>query len=340
MSCMKLTSMLQANRGACDAMEGTARRMIAASAPPHAGYGALAEALAARGASLTSVHEALRQAEQGLDALPASVVPEAYRKRKKIVHQAVLAQLEGDFDAALRLAGEYGQTLEGSRQQSERGAFARVLAELHLEVGNDAEAGRVALDFLDRRDAWEPAPGAEDVAMAGDATPFLLLTAVRTGAMTRVDFEVQREAWRRAWRARMTPVTKNFLWLHGYAAMVDSADDARAALAALPQYQPLPPFRPEARVDAEVGRTFLLAGRAVDAVTWLERATATCYLLGRPMQHVHAVLALGDARAAKGDKAGACAAYGEVLARWGKAKPRSTSAEQARAKREALGCGG
>jgi serine/threonine-protein kinase len=175
--------------------------------------------------------------------------------------------------------------------------------------------------------------------MGADATPFLLRTARRTGAITRADFEARREAWRRSWSARMTPVTTNFLWLHGYAAMVDGPDDARAAVAALPRFSPLPPFRPAARVDLDVGRTFLLAGRVDEALTWLEGAAAQCGILWDGIEHMQTLLALGEARAARGDRAGACAAYGEVATRWADARPRSRTAEQARAAAATLGCG-
>ena len=339
LACMHLIAKLRSERGECDAMEAMARRMIAAGAPPRAAYATLAEALAARGASLTSVREALRQAEQGVDDDPdPSCSPETGRKRNRLALKEALAELTGDFDTALHAVEEYAPTLEKSTQQSERGALASALARLYVETGRDEEAARVAVDFLDRRDAWEPAPGAEDVAMAGDASPALLLAALRGGAIARADFDARRDAFRRTWTARMTPVTKNFLWVHGYAAMVQDENDARAALAALPTYSPIPPFRPEAAVDDEIGRTFLLAGRTDDAIAWLERATRKCSVLPRPLHHVRALATLGDARAAKGDIAGACAAYGAVLARWGEATPRSVTAEHARAERAALGC--
>lgn len=127
--------------------------------------------------------------------------------------------------------------------------------------------------------------------------------------------------------------------MHGYAAMVDSVADARAALDVLPRYQPLPPFRPASMADVDVGRTFLLAGRVDEALEWLSRSAADCGILWYGLDHVHATLALGEARTVKGDQAGACAAYAEVVSRWGQARPRSLSAERARAGLEALGCG-
>jgi serine/threonine-protein kinase len=339
-ACLRQSAKLRSTRGQCEAMEGVARRMIAAGAPAYASYLTLAQALAARGAPVTSVREALRQAEHGLGDLTASTPTAIARRQKKIVLDSTVAELEGDFESVLKLVAEYAPTIEHSRQQSDHAGFTRAAAELYLEMGRDADAGKIALDFLDRRDAWEPAPGAEDVAMGSDATPYLLVTALRAGVITRADFEARRDAWRRAWTAKVTPVTRRFLWLHGYAAMVDTAEDARAAVAALPAYEPLPPFRPESRVDVAVARTFLLAGRVDDAIAWAERAAGSCEILRFPIEHMHALLLLGEARAQKGDKPGACSALGQVLARWGQAKPRSVTAERARERQRALGCGG
>jgi serine/threonine-protein kinase len=50
--------------------------------------------------------------------------------------------------------------------------------------------------------------------------------------------------------------------------------------------------------------------------------------------HLH----LGDALASKGDTASACAAYRVVLDRWGSARPRSVTADQARAHAASLRC--
>jgi serine/threonine-protein kinase len=57
-----------------------------------------------------------------------------------------------------------------------------------------------------------------------------------------------------------------------------------------------------------------------------------------PPWHVFAAMHLAEAREASGDGVGACEAYRTVLDRWGSAKPRSTTAEAARARVRALGC--
>jgi hypothetical protein len=48
------------------------------------------------------------------------------------------------------------------------------------------------------------------------------------------------------------------------------------------------------------------------------------------VDHVHAQLDLGTALERRGDTKGACDAFGDVLALWGNATPRSASADVAR----------
>ena len=60
--------------------------------------------------------------------------------------------------------------------------------------------------------------------------------------------------------------------------------------------------------------------------------------LDDPVSYVRANETLGRALEAKGDKQGACEAYAAVLARWGGATPRSTTAERTKARVAALGC--
>jgi hypothetical protein len=61
-------------------------------------------------------------------------------------------------------------------------------------------------------------------------------------------------------------------------------------------------------------------------------------VFGDHLQHTRSWFFLGEARAAKGDRSGTCAAYGELLEHWGAAKPRSLTAEKARRRRPELHC--
>jgi TolA-binding protein len=93
-------------------------------------------------------------------------------------------------------------------------------------------------------------------------------------------------------------------------------------------------------MDDAFGMTYLLAGKVDEALPYLERAARSCSALDHPLTQTAAHLHLGTALEARGDRPGACAAYRTVLERWGAAKPRSVSAEAARARSRALGCGG
>ena len=53
---------------------------------------------------------------------------------------------------------------------------------------------------------------------------------------------------------------------------------------------------------------------------------------------MRAQVLLGEAMAAQGDVPGACAAYRVVVERWGKAKPKSVTAERAAAGLAELDC--
>ena len=65
---------------------------------------------------------------------------------------------------------------------------------------------------------------------------------------------------------------------------------------------------------------------------------SACFSPDSIRSHQYAAELLGEALEAKGDKDGACVAYGEVLVHWGNAKPRSVTADKARAHMKTLGC--
>ncbi len=262
---------------------------------------------------------------------------ERSQKTETIANLTRMAIFEGDFVAAERSAREYEALVASNRRHSAHGSAASVLAKILDETGRPGEAARTALDFLDRRDAWEPDPSGEDVALAHDATPGLLRAALRGGSLSHEDAVARRESWRRAWGARITPVSRNFLWMYAFARVVDTEEDAREAVAALPAYGPLPPFRPGTRVEVDVARTFLLAGRADDALPLLEHATRMCMVLHFPFDHMRARLLLAETREARGDTAGACRDYQTVVSRWGRANPSSVTAATAAERRRSAG---
>lgn len=334
--CMDLISRLRLREGRCEAMAQIGRRMIAASESRKTGEIVLARSLAARGQPLATVEQAIDQAEASRLGSPS---PNTLSIKKEFLAYRTLARmLAGDFEGAETRARELETLSHSSRMQEERGEVAKLLAQVMLETGKMREAGDVVMRFLDRRDAWEPNPSAEDSAVAQDATPFLLFAAAEAERLSATARMSRRDAWLRDWEARVTPVARNYLWMHAYASTAYSAEEAKSALDVLSRQAPLPPFRPETLADAYVGRTYLLTGRTDDAITWLGQATQSCAALQFPFEQTRAFLWLGQAKESKGDTKGACGAYRVVLDRWGQAKPKSVSAEHARARVSALGC--
>ncbi len=317
--------------GACEEEETMARTLAAASPAEATAQLLLARALAAQGKPEAAVREALK--------LRWTALSVAERRRVEPRETISLALLTGDFVTAERLARELEAAAEPSRRESDHGLAARRLAEIYLETGRTAAAGRVAEAFLARRDAWDPDVRTEDYGLALDAVPDLLAAALKAGKITRADAGERRAEWMRRWSARASPFYQRYLWIHGYAQTVDTEADAREALVALPK-GPLPAFVPLTMAEAAVGHTYLLAGRADEALPWLTRAAKSCRALEHPMAHTRAQLWLGLAREAAHDKEGACAAYRTVQARWGKARPPSVTADRAAERSRALGCGG
>lgn len=334
--CMDLISRLRLREGKCEAMANVARRMIAASTSRSLGEVVLAESLAARGQPLATVEQAIDQAEKSRIEVAGSATESTQKQFAGLRWAARM--LAGDFETAEARARDLERFTQTSHMQQERGAAARMLTQVLLETGRKREAGEVVTNFLDRREAWEPNPSAEDFAMARDSTPFLLFAAAEAESLSADARKTQREAWLRDWQLRATPIARNYLWMHAYASTAFSAEESKEALEAAKKFGPIPPFRPETMADAFVGRVHLLAGRTEDAMVWLENATRSCETLQFPFEQTRAFLWLGQAKESKGDKQGACGAYQVVLDRWGHAKPKSVSADEARARVSALGC--
>jgi hypothetical protein len=106
----------------------------------------------------------------------------------------------------------------------------------------------------------------------------------------------------------------------------------------LPDYSPLPAYRSATLWTAAEGHVRLLAGDVAGALPLLEQGAGVCLALSHPVERVRAHLDLGEAREASGDRAGACKAYAWVIAHYGGAKPRSVTAEQAKARAAHLSC--
>ena len=331
-NCMSDLMDLEGELGQCSEMEAQARSAILIDPDHDVAYDSLATALVSRGRPLDSAREVLRRKRARPEQSTAD------RTRDEAASDTQFAILSGDFGAALEAARRLDDALSSETGVGPHAWVARRRVEAYLESGRTAEAVRAARQFLDRRDGWDPDPRGEDWAISEDPTGFFLGALHRAGALTSEQLASKRAAWLDQWGTRVMRPSTNYLWVHQVAAGVGSREEADAALALLPQYMPIPPYHAETMGTYHVGHAFLEADRLAEALPWLRKAAASCHALDLPYEHTQAQFALGQALE-RGDPVAACAAYGVVVDRWGRAKPRSTTADAARKRMAALGCG-
>jgi serine/threonine-protein kinase len=209
------------------------------------------------------------------------------------------------------------------------------LAMLREEMG-DARATASANDFVRRLPAWMH--DESDV-----WRPVALSMLVRAGRMTPAEARETGDAWIREAAKSLGAHWQKETWALGFAYAAQTEAEARPALAALTATSR--PHDPD--LAAARGRVYALSGDAEHAVQPLRLEAAWCGPVPSGFQPVEVGpairvwqdrLLLGQALEQTGDREGACTAYGAVLARWGAAKPRSVTAEKARARARALAC--
>jgi hypothetical protein len=133
-------------------------------------------------------------------------------------------------------------------------------------------------------------------------------------------------------RGRAAPgAGKGLEWTLTYAPALSLVGDAAIAEEARLAKPPSDTFWfgmvPMMRADA--GSALVELGLLDEAIVMLRRAAGTCLATSEPLRSTHAYHALGVALALRGDVAAARNALGVVVARWGGAKPRSTTAQDA-----------
>jgi len=328
-NCIAQRALIDGLAGNCARIEQDAQRILAHDPGSDVGYYLLASASYSQGRSLEAVRELLHARVARL--------PDALKPRYEAWHLCAFDVLTGDFDAARERARalERSTTPDADRRLHARAAYWWTSAS--LESGRAPEAATGARAFLVRKDAWMAEPRGEDFSILRDLTPRLLLAERRGGLLSPEAFETERAKWIELWERSVAPGSRSFLWLHGYAAVVETRDDAERALARAGQFG-IPHYTPYTLGDAFIGTTYYLAGRTTDALPYLQRAARSCIALEVPFEHTHVHLVLGDALASLGRRDEACAAYNVVLTRWGHAKPRSITADKARAAATTLGC--
>jgi serine/threonine-protein kinase len=320
--------------GRCVEMEAAARQWIARDPETSSGYLALAQALASAGRPAEAVEEALRQRWSRL--------PAAERARREPYERALLAVVGGDFDGAERLARDLDRSVEGDASLDAHLPPAFLRVSILRETGRAPEAARLAADLLRRRAAWASRLSASNIDVPGHAfEPQILFAARHAEGRPGGAWEADRAAWMAESHAAAS-LTDDSIWSLGVAQFAETRAEAAEALAGMPPSllkraraaEPVPPYNS----DAFAARALLLAGRAEEARGLARPLAASCIALERPFLHTEALLQLGQALEATGDRAGACAAFHAVLDRWAEAHPPSATATVARTRAGAMGC--
>ena len=314
--CMLELLRVRANDGACEAAEDLAKRLVIVRPKGAFARYVRAAALAQSGAS---------------------------RETMLLALQDFAASRYGWGEDKVDLwLGDFAGLLARHAQPSDAGSLPfrsmvdRAAAEVVAwrESGRSDRAGRVAADVLTRRPVVAPDPSKFE--LAGGGLPILNyveLLGVAHGELTPEAWARERET-ARAWLERKVGETSSSLWLHLDAPMASTRAEAEAALAKAPKDVSL-----TTPLDgALLGHVYALAERWGDALLPLERATRACFEFDDLPFYQRAHFERGRAYEVKGDAPRACEEYARVVARWGSALPRSTSAEAAKGRAQALHC--
>jgi tetratricopeptide (TPR) repeat protein/tRNA A-37 threonylcarbamoyl transferase component Bud32 len=310
-------------RGECDRGVIDARAWIAADPDAALGYMHLAGALFATTKTVDGVRMAL---EQRWAHTPASMADTI-----RFGDEETLDVLRGRFPEVLARAAERDAAIAKDPNERVHLGVAGLLVDLALETGDLGEAARVAEQFFSASGALTPS-GFEYGFY--DNLPRMRMSLVRAKRATIEELDAWRTGREEALASRRGNRDPFNLWAYLWASTVETREEAELALARQPPIS----TRRDPTFDASYGRALSLAGRHDDAIRALESATNSCRALYVPFEQTRAYFFLGASYEAKGDKARACAAYAVVLDRWGAAKPRSKTAEDAKKRAAGLGC--
>jgi tetratricopeptide (TPR) repeat protein len=195
----------------------------------------------------------------------------------------------------------------------------------------------VAAAFVAKKDVYAVSRRIDAWVIGVDPTPRMNAALRRAGKLDDAEIDRRRTEWIEGWRKTAPPDIVPHLWIYGYANTVETPAQAKQALEALPGFGALPVQRPIDIADAQIGRTYLLAGRVDEALPILRRAAGQCAPFENPFAWVRASLWLGQALEAKGQRDEACAAYKSVTTRW-KSYSKSVTVKEAAARAHALAC--
>jgi serine/threonine protein kinase len=281
-----------------------------------------ASALYAFGRPVEAIFEVIRQ---GLEVVPAS-----RRALETARYEAVMAVLAGDFANAAQVTESCARAASAAIDGETHAVMSVMRVRIAVEMGLEREAGRLAHDYLNRRDSLVR-PGSVHL----DPTPLMAATALQAGYITAHEAHVFRSTWTAEWSPSAEP---SVLWALGHSAFARFPGAAVKACTLIPRSVEHSAFR-RPLLNWDFGTILRAAGRTEEAIYHLRRAGQSTMAVADPFRHTLANHELGLALEMAGDRAGALEAQGTVLARWGTAVPHSVSADAARQRLMELRCG-
>jgi serine/threonine-protein kinase len=322
-SCLRPLQRLQAYEGDCDAALASARHLVSADPEQAYSYGTLADALLGSGQSLESVRAALEAKLARVDPADALVA------RK--TDDAWLAIRTGDFAHAREELRAWDEAIASSRSEDDHFQATETRVLLAFEEGRTSDVKALATAYRSRRAAWSVSDG-YDYGIYVDGWLY------RAGALPKGEFLQRRASWLTWAKTHPEIEQPSMAWVKAYARPALDAADAREALAALPEYLPLPdPLQRSPDLARPLGDAYRLAGRDAEALPHLSRAAKACAGIEQPFEPTWASLSLGKSLEKIGDARGACDAYRVVVSRWIEAST-SSSAREAQGRMRSLGC--
>jgi serine/threonine-protein kinase len=293
--------------GDCSSLESDARRLIHLRPDSQDGRDGLAHALAEQGAPAQAIRD---------------LFTPFFGKPGWILAEAVVPMLEGDFVEVEKVGAAALEAAQGKKDTDHMLAPGVALIEAFTEAGDLDAAARAGETLVGTR------------ALCGLGC----IGAVAKGlfAMARGALLTRAQA-----NAQLLDLYKNiagrrgYAWVRIYGAHVLSPEDARIALSAYEGEERGPP-------DVYTGRAlaiaYALAGRRTEARSAFARVGSECSLATDTQPTMAEHLLRGRLDEEDGNKAGACGHYSRILERWGHAKPKSVTADEARARATKLGC--
>jgi serine/threonine-protein kinase len=264
-------------------------------------------------------------------------VEPARRALIEAMDRARLGLAYGDFSAAAKGVDTAAGLAAPSSDQRTHALVAKLAFDVATEVGDAPGARRAVTDFAVRWRGWtRQTPRLDFLGVGGDDTLMLLAAARRAGAVTDAEYIAARTEWIGSIKSS-APLS--LVWLVAHALPAATPKEAEEAIAARAAFVPETSlYLPARALVAAEGRARLLSGDVSGAAAALRRGAAACVAWSDPADHLRAFRDLASALAAAGDKPGACAAVDRVLARWGHARPRSVTAEDASRIAKRVGC--